>query len=196
MRTLISALALTAASVTSATAQSPDGRLVRTFVVERHVISQEAYERATQGRDVRLASTGRKPKPHARFEVRGQGDVFTGWTMGDDVPYRSPTGLGYEFVGSVGEVQPGPRPDYRTLMMRDSRLVKFFSYRDAQGQKVRIPLVRKSEVEIEFPLDGSERAQVYAIPRGKKKFDYRLVTVREDVARRRMIRMLDGQGRP
>lgn len=193
---IIPVLALAAASITPADAQSPDGRLVRTFVVERHVISREAYERATQGHDVRLASTGRTPRPHARFEVRGQGDVFTGWTMGDDVPYRSASGLGYEFVGSVGEVQPGSRPDYRTLMMRDSRLVKFFSYHDVQGRKVHIPLVRKSEIEIEFPLDGGERAQVYAIPRGKKKFDYRLVTVREDVASRRMIRMLDDQGRP
>jgi hypothetical protein len=195
-RILAALLAATCGFAAPTTAQTVDGQIVRTFVVERHVISRGDYERAVVGSDVRLAAVGSKPRPKTRFEVHGQGDVFTGWSAGEELPYRTGRGLGYEFVGSAGEVQPSARPGYRTVMMKDSRLVRFYAARDGEGLRTRVPLVRKSEVSIDFPLDGSERAQVYAIPRGKKKFEYRLVTVREDVSRRRVIRLLDSAGRP
>ena len=188
---MVTAILISAAcaSGVSAAPAGNDAQTLRTFVVQRHVISKDEYRRAIEGRDVRLASTGSKPRPLGHFEVRGQGDVFTGWTMGEEMPYRSGRGLSHQFVGSVGEIQPGTSPGYRTIMMKDSRLVKFMRMRDARGDVVRIPIVRSSEMTIEFPLDGSERGQVYAIPKGKKKFDYRLVTVHEDVSRRRSIVM-------
>lgn len=170
-----------------AAAAVPSAQLVRTFIVELHDISREDHERATKGHDFRLASVGTKPRPHAHFEMRGQGDVFTGWTSGTDMPYESAGARRYEFTGTVGEVQPSDIPGFRRLMLKDSRLVKFYSFRDSDGNRSRIPIVRKSEISLDFPLDGRERSEVYAIPRGKKKFEYRLLTVREDVSKRRMM---------
>lgn len=183
-------------STISVPSQMPAPQMVRTFVVELHEISEEDYERATKGGDFRLASVGSKPRPHAHFEMRGQGDVFTGWSSGMEMPYETNGARRYEFVGTVGEVQPSDRPEFRRLLLKDSRLVKFFDLKDAGGRKSSIPIVRKSEISIDFPLNGQERSGVYAVPKGKNKFDYRLLTVREDPDRRRMVLYLDAAGMP
>lgn len=165
----------------------PPPQIVRTFVVDLHDIAQADYDRATRGGDFRLTSVGARPRPHAHFEMRGQGDVFTGWTSGMEMPYISNGSRRYEFVGTVGEVQPSPQSGFRRLMLKDSRLVRFYDFKDAAGRKSSIPIVRKSELSVDFPLDGQERSSVYAIPDGKNRFEYRLLTVREDVARRRQV---------
>jgi hypothetical protein len=174
----------------------PPPQIVRTFVIDLHDIGQEDYDRATRGGDFRLTSVGAKPRPHAHFEMRGQGDVFTGWTSGMEMPYVSNGSRRYEFVGTVGEVQPSAQAGFRRLMLKDSRLVRFYDFKDAAGKRSSIPIVRKSEISVDFPLDGQERSSVYAIPDGKNKFEYRLLTVREDVARRRQVLYVDAPAVP
>jgi len=169
----------------------PPPQIVRTFVIDLHDIGQTDYDRATKGGDFRLTSVGSKPRPHAHFEMRGQVDVFTGWTSGMEMPYVSNGSRRYEFVGTIGEVQPSSQDGMRRLMLKDSRLVRFYDFKDAAGKRSSIPIVRKSEISIDFPLDGQERSSVYAIPDGKNKFEYRLLTVREDVTRRRLVLHVD-----
>lgn len=184
------------ATIVAPPVQMPAPQMVRTFVVELHEITQDDYDRATKGRDFRLASVGMKPRPHLHFEMRGQGDVFTGWTSGMEMPYESGGARRYEFVGTVGEVQPSDQPGFRRLMLKDSRLVRFYDFKDSAGKRGSIPVVRKSEIALDFPLNGQERSQVYAIPKGKNKFEYRLLTVREDADRRRLVMYLDASGMP
>ena len=190
MKMIKAAVALLAISsqMPCATAQTTSDRpVVRTFIVERHAITKDAYERAKQGNDVRLASSGPKLRSHFRMELRSQGDLFTGWSKGEAVPYRIDHGVLYAFVGDVGEIQPAEREGYRRLVVKDARLVRMFKTKDGEGKKTRVPILRNAEVTVEFPLDGNERAEIYAVPRGRKKFEYQLVTVREDVSKRREI---------